>query len=780
MIVVEKLIELLRNSAVYNPDTQSAPVCILWPDKESQFESIIKELQAHLPELFILGEYAPESKTGPAIWLRCVLSNKIEDIELPKELIPILYLPGVGRQDLRAVESCPDNLKPLAELQYRGVIWSQINAKDWTILSLLKSDQGGFALDVAQDTSTKDAMKLALGNFLEEDVELLRGKRLDKDYFNSLLSGGDPIRDLLQWMNLGDEFVQKRSENEWNAFNAICKSQFGFIPKSEGQLAAAEKLALHNGVWQPIWERYREAPLRYKNIPQLIRNCKMPSFDLFAGVEEKGNWPQWNEDEEKQLLSVLNALGDKPEHKAREALIGLEEVHGERRNLVWAELGESLLAQAIKPLSVLAQITTESLAVGTTEDIFSKYTDAGWKADDAVLQALSYADDTKSFEAISIAIRAVYLPWAQESARYLQKVASESNYPGETIESASAVNYKDSECVLFVDGLRFDTAKRLVSLLENRGLKTLEKPYWNPLPSVTATGKPSVSPVRNKIKGIEENTDFEPSVAETGQDLNNYHFKKLLKEAGWKILERNDSGDGTGNAWCEFGDIDHEGHDRGWKLAKHVDNLLSDIDERIGELLSSGWKTVRVVTDHGWLLLPGGLPKIELPSVLTNSKWGRCAVLKKGAKTEERVFPWYWNAHQHFVLADGISCFKKGDEYNHGGLSVQECIVLEIAVSNESASLNSNTVELTDVAWKGLRCTVAADGEFSGLKVDIRLEAGNAASSVVVSKKTFKTNGTASVVVEDEDLEGEKAYVVLLDESDGLAKQQATVIGGGE
>ena len=295
---------------------------------------------------------------------------------------------------------------------------------------------------------------------------------------------------------------------------------------------------------------------------------------------------------------------------------------------------------------------------------------------------------------------------------------------------------------------------------------------------MTATGKPSVSPVKHKIKGIEERTDFQPSVEETGQDLNSYHLKRLLKEANWKILERNDNGDGIGNAWCEFGDIDHEGHDRGWKLAKHIDSLLQEIEERIGELLAAGWQTVRVVTDHGWLLMPQGLPKIELPSVLTNSKWGRCAVLKKGAQTEEKVFPWYWNPQQNFVLADGISCFKKGDEYNHGGLSAQECIVLEIAVSNTSASMTLNTVELTDVVWKGLRCTVAVDGEFSNLKVDIRIEPGNPKTSVVLSKKSFKDNGTASVVVEDEDMEAQKAYIVLLDAAGNLVKQQMTVIGG--
>ncbi|MFZ4525135.1 MAG: hypothetical protein ACOYOE_06190 [Chlorobium sp.] len=31
----------------------------------------------------------------------------------------------------------------MKERQYRGIVWSQINARDWTILAYLKSDQGG-------------------------------------------------------------------------------------------------------------------------------------------------------------------------------------------------------------------------------------------------------------------------------------------------------------------------------------------------------------------------------------------------------------------------------------------------------------------------------------------------------------------------------------------------------------------------------------------------------------------------------------------------------------
>jgi hypothetical protein len=268
-------------------------------------------------------------------------------------------------------------------------------------------------------------------------------------------------------------------------------------------------------------------------------------------------------------------------------------------------------------------------------------------------------------------------------------------------------------------------------------------------------------------------------VAETGQSLKGGHYlKKLLTDNGWKILERSENSDGQGTAWCEFGDIDHVGHDRGWKLAKYIDVLMGEIRDRVVALLSSGWKSVRVVTDHGWLLLPGGLPKIDMPSSLVENKWGRCAAIKSGASTQERLYPWFWNPNLHFALADGISCFRKGEEFGHGGLSLQECVILELMITRSSAERTTVSVEFTDVVWKGLRCTVAVDGQFSGLLIDVRTEPGNSLSSVVVGVKPLKDNGTASVVVENEDLEGANATVVLLDENNELVAQVATVIGG--
>lgn len=780
MKVIERLISSVRNAALFNKEVQIKPACILWTDSERQWESIILRLQTELPELLVLGDYDPNQTTGPAIWLRCAIADKIKDLTIPADKIPILYLPGISRQNLRTVESCPDSLKPILELQYRGVIWSQINSKDWTILAFLKTDQGGLGLVVAQDYETKLAAALALNRFLDEEIELLKGKYLDKDYFNTLLTGGDPIRDLLQWIDSGDAFKASRSENEWKAFVELIKSQYNFDPQKEGVLAGAAKLAEREGPWLSVWERFSEAPRRYLNIPGQIRKCAPPSDTIFWQTEKSdlfGGWIQWNEEQENKLHSELLSLASVPPHEARKKIKELEKHHGDRRSLVWADLGESPLAKALKYLSILAENTGKSLAVGTADELAINYSNSGWKSDDAMIKALAEVEKKSDLQAVSAAIRSIYLPWIEESARYLQKLVDGQSYPGGTISNSDKLDYKDGDCILFVDGLRIDTGKRLAKMLTSIGLEVSEKLKWTTLPSVTATGKNAVTPIRDKISGSEISNDFEPCVAETGQSLKGgYHLKKLLKDNNWKILEKSDDGDGKGNAWCEFGDIDHEGHDRGWKLAKHLEVLLREIRDRIDGLLNAGWKRVHIVTDHGWLLLPGGLPKIELPSALTSSKWGRCASIKAGAATKERLFPWFWNPNVHFALADGISCFKAGEEYAHGGLSLQECLTLEIFVS--SANQGNSKVEFTDIVWKGLRCTITVEGSIEGLSLDIRTEPGNLLTSVVVASKPLKENGTASVVIENEDLEGHVAMLVLLDNGGNLIAQIKTKIGG--
>jgi hypothetical protein len=90
---------------------------------------------------------------------------------------------------------------------------------------------------------------------------------------------------------------------------------------------------------------------------------------------------------------------------------------------------------------------------------------------------------------------------------------------------------------------------------------------------------------------------------------------------------------------------------------------------------------------------------------------------------------------------------------------------------------NENT-KIANVNWKGLRCVVIVNGNYSGLILDIRSQAGNRSSSIVKQTHQFRDDGTASVVVLDDSLEGKSAVIVLLNQDGTLTAQMNTIIGG--
>jgi hypothetical protein len=99
---------------------------------------LLPALRARLPLLtFEHARYVPSTRTGPAYYLRCMIARTLLEDRLPDGAVPIVYLPGVGKAELRAVEECPRALQPLAELQYRGVLWTHRNGRDWTVAGFL-------------------------------------------------------------------------------------------------------------------------------------------------------------------------------------------------------------------------------------------------------------------------------------------------------------------------------------------------------------------------------------------------------------------------------------------------------------------------------------------------------------------------------------------------------------------------------------------------------------------------------------------------------------------
>jgi hypothetical protein len=766
--VIGALVEALGDAASYNRSEMGPPAAVLWPDKEQQWVKLIPVLRHQLSQLLTLGEYDGHARTGPAVWIKCMVARQLADVPFAPDATPIIYLPGISRAELRDVEDCPLGLQPLAELQYRGVWFTQPNAKDWTVLAFLCSKEAGIGLDLARDAATLDALQHTLVQLGRTRLDQLKGTQLTHETLNALVHA-DPVRAILDWLDDANN-VHERDADQWKSFRGICKN-FGFDPETDGRIVAAERLGRRDGKWAHVWNRFTEAPQSYARIPDLLRKAQ-PNFknDLF---DDPSPWPRENETREAKVRDALTSLASASQSKAIEVVTALEREHGVRRGWVWAQLALAPLAAALEHLAKLAALGPGTLPGATRDEMAASYRESGWQVDAAAVDALSTVNTTADEDAVRTAVRALYLPWLERNAERLQQLLAGDPVP--THDRVPVQPLDAGTCIVFVDGMRYDVGRRLATAMRSHGWEVVETARWTAMPSVTATAKPAASPVADLVVGGATDAEFCARVAATGAALTADRFRQLVEQQGIEYLPRSERGTPTGRAWTEIGDLDRRGHEEGVRLARRVAESVADIVARVEELLDAGWKRVKLVTDHGWLLMPGGLPKVNLSAYLAASRWGRCAALKQTSIVEVPVVPWYWNSQVRVALAPGVGVFIEGREYTHGGATLQECMVPVLVVTRgASAGVDAR---IASVEWVHLRCKIQIEGEFAGCRVDIRTKPGDSKTSVA-APKGVPENGRVSVVVEDDDLEQSAAVVVLLDASGQVVAKQATTVGG--
>ncbi|MHC4402056.1 MAG: BREX-1 system phosphatase PglZ type B [Planctomycetota bacterium] len=775
------LLEAVRTSlaqaARYNPGDVVPPAAVLWTDADGQWRPVADQLRGLMPELLTLGNYDPETRSGPAIWLRCVMepevrAKKFPNLAWPAGTAPVIYMPGVSRQTLRAVEECLDLLKPLVELQYRGTAWTQKNGKDWTVRALLVSDDGGLGLDMAEDKITLQAMQGALSRLAVTSIARLRGRRLEAEDFDRLMIGDTP-RDLLVWLGDPEGTRGQWDEGTWSAFRNRCRQDYGFDPETDGEIVGGEKIGQRMDAWYGVWERFAESPALYPGIPNLLRRAK-PKGEL---IFEKEPWPDENDSMESQLRSALVEVGSMKPADARQRVEELEAEHGLRRGWVWAQLGMCPLANALAHLVVLAKRTATTLGGDSADAMAKLYAEGGYLADDATMRVLACVKTAEDVGVVQAAVRCVYLPWLDDTARHFQGCLAAKALP--TVARQEDIEAGAGDCILFADGLRFDVGQRLVTSAGARQLEVSTGWRWSALPTVTATAKPSASPVADKLRGGHLEADYCPEDASTGERLNTGRFRQLISAAGFQVLAPAEPGDSRAEGargWTEYGKFDKLGHNLQGKLAAQIEDQLELLLERIQVLLDAGWRRVRVVTDHGWLLVPGGMPKVQLPKYLVESRWSRCASIKDSSHVEVPVAGWSWNPQERFAHAPGVHCFVAGQEYAHGGASLQECVVPVLAFVPTNAPAGV-VVTVREVQWVGLRCRVTVEPAAEGLLADLRTKP-NVQTSSIVDPKPLDADGKTALLVADDSLEGTTVSLVIVDGSGRVICREATTVRG--
>jgi hypothetical protein len=772
--LLDALLDKLRGCNVHG-DAEEPPVAILWTDPRGEWKPLIPLLRQQLPQLLCLGEYDPEHRQGPALWLRCLVDRSLPAPDAAADKVPVVYLPGISRQELRAGEGCPWALEPLIELMFRGSLWLQRNGRDWTLAAFLGSGDA-LGLDLATDQTTKAALSRALGELAVVPLEQLRGKKLEADDFDALLAD-DPIRDLLRWLADPQAFQLRCGEERWSALTSIWKKDLKFDPAKDGELAAAERLAKGEGNWGKVWQRFAETPAAFPGLPDLLRRAAPADIqgDLLGGKNDLSRWPTHNDACELEVLEGLKTLPGKSHPDACRCVRELEAQHGERRSWIWAQLGLSPMAQVLAPLGRLAQRADQPLVGSTPHEFIEPYTTDGWEADLSAWQAMAMAQ-TAQEEVVRKAVAALLRPWLDDTASRFQKAVASSGLP--TPAEQGAITAEPGEVLLFADGLRYDVARQLQKELEVMGITGSLSTRWAGLPTVTATAKPAITPLIGEILGQALPEDFAPafrsSKATTAAEI-----RKALTAVGYTILgddELNLPSSAEARGWLETGDLDHRGHQLQNDLPCQIQPEIERLALRIQKLLDAGWRSVKVVTDHGWLFCPDGLPTAELPKHLTASKWARCAAIKGESQVPVPTAAWSWNPSEQFATPNGAACFNTGGSYSyaHGGISLQECLTPVLVVSGGAS--NAPAAAITEISWKGLRCNLEVSGATAGIMADLRRETAGGPSVATTAKPV--DIGGARLLVEDDELEGAAAVAVLLSPDGRVIAQRRTVVGG--
>ena len=182
---LDALIAALHEAAAYNAAAEAPPEAVVC-DAGQEFLPLLPLLRERLPELLTYGDCEPSSRSGPSVWIRGAIARAIPGVTWSDDSVPIIYLPGLGRDVLKGAEDCPRLLQPLVWFTVAGNLFGHVNGKDWTLRGFLAADRGALRLSIADDVATRVAL-ITLRTELEVGPGGLPGWVLDGVWFGALM-----------------------------------------------------------------------------------------------------------------------------------------------------------------------------------------------------------------------------------------------------------------------------------------------------------------------------------------------------------------------------------------------------------------------------------------------------------------------------------------------------------------------------------------------------------------------------------------------------------------
>src|SRR5258708_24390969 len=174
------------------------------------------------------------------------------------------------------------------------------------------------------------------------------------------------------------------------------------------------------------------------------------------------------------------------------------------------------------------------------------------------MDALRAGEQAEDVAAVKAAITGLYRPWLEHAATAMQKVVY-ADHSLQVYHVERLSEPANGTCILFCDGLSYDIGQRLTEALEAHKLTGKVESHLVPLPSVTPTAKPALSPVAGMLTG-KGSQGLEPVVSASGSKVTADALRKLLTQAAYQVLLAEDLGNPSGKACTDMGPIDTHGH----------------------------------------------------------------------------------------------------------------------------------------------------------------------------------------------------------------------------
>ena len=196
-------------------------------------------------------------------------------------------------------------------------------------------------------------------------------------------------------------------------------------------------------------------------------------------------------------------------------------------------------------------------------------------------------EDSGRMTAVQAAVRCVYLPWLEDTARHFQKCLVVKDLPAVAQQEGIAADA--GECILFADGLRFDIGQRLVAMAGERHIRGV---LWLALGGAAhgdsdgqAGGVAGCREASRRVTWRPTSARRWPTLARA---LTTDRFRKLLSAEGLQVIGPAESGDArakNARGWTEYGEFDKLGHNLQGKLAARIEDQLELLLERVQGLL---------------------------------------------------------------------------------------------------------------------------------------------------------------------------------------------------